>query len=356
MQDPIGFGGGFFNDENAAEKTALVERQKLGMTKTFSRCGWATLGLSAFLSLAGALLSLILAVLDSKGIGAFAFFNKYLLVFNEVVIACSVGFGALLLLDADADKPKREKFGAKSFFAPLTVCFPIAYIGNFLGNAVINFWGPSSGVTDPLDEMLAGVDPLQMVLCVGIAAPIIEELFFRKLLIDRMHKYGDTAAIVISALLFGLFHQNFGQFFYAAGIGLVLGYMYCRTGSLWLTVALHTAFNLISGVWPALASRAVYDVLFALDNLGDREVEAMLPGLLQEHATALVFFFLYLLVSLGFTIAGVVVFVKTRKSIRLDKGQTLLMPSEKRKAAFVNAGVITAVAVLLVNTVAALYA
>ena len=49
-----------------------------------------------------------------------------------------------------------------------------------------------------------------------VLAPVMEELIFRKVLIDRTIVYGDKAAVVLSGLLFGVFHGNFHQFFYAS--------------------------------------------------------------------------------------------------------------------------------------------
>ena len=49
---------------------------------------------------------------------------------------------------------------------------------------------------------------LYMVIC----APILEEYIFRKLIVDRTVKYGQGVAIVLSGLMFGLFHGNLNQF------------------------------------------------------------------------------------------------------------------------------------------------
>ncbi|MDL2236926.1 CPBP family intramembrane metalloprotease, partial [Christensenellaceae bacterium OttesenSCG-928-K19] len=80
---------------------------------------------------------------------------------------------------------------------------------------------------------------------VCILAPIAEEFIFRKLLIDRLARYGQWVAVFTSALLFGLFHGNFSQFFYAFGAGLVFGYVYIKTGKVWYTMLLHGIINTI---------------------------------------------------------------------------------------------------------------
>ena len=56
----------------------------------------------------------------------------------------------------------------------------------------------------------------------------------------------------ISALLFGLYHANLEQFFYAFALGLLLSYAYYRTGLLRTSVLLHMLFNIIGSVVPML--------------------------------------------------------------------------------------------------------
>lgn len=84
------------------------------------------------------------------------------------------------------------------------------------------------------------------VLVVGILAPIVEEIIFRKLLIDNMSKYGIVASVTISAFLFGLFHGNLAQFFYAWALGIVFGFVYVYTGKIIYTILLHMSVNLVS--------------------------------------------------------------------------------------------------------------
>ena len=53
---------------------------------------------------------------------------------------------------------------------------------------------------------------------------------------------------MLSAVCFGLLHQNFFQFFYALGLGLLMGYLYVRTGKLRYTILLHAIINFMGGV------------------------------------------------------------------------------------------------------------
>ena len=86
-----------------------------------------------------------------------------------------------------------------------------------------------------------------------LVAPFVEEVMFRKVLLDRLRPYGDRFAVGASALCFGLFHGNFNQIPYAAALGLVFGYVALRTGCLWQTILLHAMVNFIAtGLIPLL--------------------------------------------------------------------------------------------------------
>lgn len=95
-------------------------------------------------------------------------------------------------------------------------------------------------------EMLQSYPPMFLIVEAVACAPLAEEYIFRKLIIDRLYERGKPSAILISAILFGLAHGNFEQFFYAFGIGLVFGCIYAETGRLRYSVLLHFIINLIS--------------------------------------------------------------------------------------------------------------
>lgn len=94
------------------------------------------------------------------------------------------------------------------------------------------------------DNMVcAGVLLFQLV----VIAPILEELWFRGIVMESLRPYGNGFAIFVSAFLFGLTHANFQQFFYAFVIGICLGYIAVSTKSIVTTMVMHALFNSISG-------------------------------------------------------------------------------------------------------------
>lgn len=94
-------------------------------------------------------------------------------------------------------------------------------------------------------EMATGVsDTVSMFLYVGFLGPVAEELLFRGLILRMLKPQGKVLAIVISSLLFGLFHGNFVQIPYAFLIGVVLGYTAVEYSIIW-AIVLHIINNFV---------------------------------------------------------------------------------------------------------------
>lgn len=88
-----------------------------------------------------------------------------------------------------------------------------------------------------------------LVAMSGLIVPVLEELFYRGIIMTTLLRTGRPAvAIVGSGLLFGLVHltAQVTSVPALAAFGIALGYVYYRTRNLWAPVAMHAAFNLYS--------------------------------------------------------------------------------------------------------------
>jgi len=82
-------------------------------------------------------------------------------------------------------------------------------------------------------------------LLMVIAAPVLEELIFRGIILDGLLKqYSPVKSILISSLLFGLVHLNPEQFVTGSIIGFFSGWVYYRTKSLSPSIIIHASANL----------------------------------------------------------------------------------------------------------------
>lgn len=98
------------------------------------------------------------------------------------------------------------------------------------------------------DTLIAGRWDTFLVFCLlaVVAAPLVEELLFRGLLLRWIQgRWGTTVAVLVSSVLFGLWHGNLAASLPLAVVGVVLALLYVRTGNLWAAIWLHAGFNAI---------------------------------------------------------------------------------------------------------------
>lgn len=104
---------------------------------------------------------------------------------------------------------------------------------------------------DSMDQMMAGKQMWFLILCMGIIAPLAEEIVFRWLIYLRLRDYMRMgAAAVISGLIFGIYHGNLVQAVYAGLLGMVFAYFLDISGCLWSSVLLHMGAN----IWSLVSS------------------------------------------------------------------------------------------------------
>lgn len=89
---------------------------------------------------------------------------------------------------------------------------------------------------------------LLFVYCTIIPA-FTEEIFFRKILLERLTPYGKNFAVLTAAAAFSLMHAHPSQFLYAFTAGIILGYVTLLSGSLVPAIILHFSNNTLSVVY-----------------------------------------------------------------------------------------------------------
>ena len=87
------------------------------------------------------------------------------------------------------------------------------------------------------------------ILTTIVVAPILEEVLFRGQILGAVKaKYGSAWALIISSVLFGLIHGIPPQMINAFFMGLILGYIYLKTGSLLSVIIIHSVNNALAYV------------------------------------------------------------------------------------------------------------
>lgn len=140
----------------------------------------------------------------------------------------------------------KSTYNLKSAKASIVIVVSLCIVGLQLG-----FTMPISSLI-PLPEFVKELF-LEMMnyngifgfLTIVVAAPILEELIFRGIILDGfLKRYSPLKSILFSSFLFGLVHMNPWQFISAMIIGCFAGWIYYRTRNLLLCILIHFINNL----------------------------------------------------------------------------------------------------------------
>ena len=151
-------------------------------------------------------------------------------------------------------KPVSSHFGPFKGWqlALIIVVLTFAYM---IASEPINYWNEKlvmlipamqslmdllQGALEDIENIPAWLFPLTAV----VYAPVFEEWLCRGMVLrGLLAKIKPAWAIVLSALFFAIIHLNPVQGVNTFLLGLILGYVYYKTGSLWLTMFLHFMNN-----------------------------------------------------------------------------------------------------------------
>ncbi|MBQ3191765.1 MAG: CPBP family intramembrane metalloprotease, partial [Bacteroides sp] len=245
----------------------------------------------------------------------------------------AVPIGLLLLRKVPAKPLEKHDLKPSRYIVTAIICIFMMYAGNILGTIITALLQLLPGVSagNPILGYATDNALLPKVLFMVILAPVIEEYIFRKQLIDRMHIYGEKLAVITSALMFGLFHGNLSQLFYAFALGLVFGYVYLKTGKLRYSIGLHMLINLIGSVIGPLFLEKIA-VLDTLETLDLAALEPIMPWLIGFGA--------YVVVLIGLAIAGLVLLCINKRRVSFAQAEMELPKGSRFKTVYMNVGMI----------------
>lgn len=205
-----------------------------------------------------------------------------------------------------------NKLTIKKFIVYIAISLTLMWVGNLIGLTITEILGNliQSEIANPIVETIDSSSVYTNLLLMVIMAPIFEEIIFRKLLIDRTIKYGKGVSILLSALIFGLFHGNLNQFFYAFLIGGFFAYVYIKTGKIIYTIILHLTVNFFGSIISVIVG----------NSLNNMNTMANLP--IADAGIIIIYFLIYVLI----VIVGVIGLLKNYKKISLLKDNLIKKP------------------------------
>lgn len=188
-------------------------------------------------------------VLGFFGLGsAVALFALYLDHFTLIMLTQLTLYGLLLLILSQArlrpDARPFRKFSpswlGKGYFAAVAVVFVV----NFL-TAALSGDAPKS--ENPVLSLFSDAPTWKIALLgmlVVFVGPFFEEIIFRGWLFGGLRKeWGDTPALLLSSALFAVIHGDAPGLLPLFCLGMVFGWVYRRSGSLWASILVHSCWN-----------------------------------------------------------------------------------------------------------------
>lgn len=254
------------------------------------------------------------------------FTTIYLLMnsFNVSVLGCLILGLSLKVLPSVKIEKKKLTFG--QIMILIMMVYGLAQVGSLMGLPIhtalssVTLFGDGStedALNNLKSNLIVGSDTWIRIITVGIMPAIFEELLFRKFLIDRTLRHGEFISCAMSGIMFGLWHGNFQQFFFAFFLGVLFAFVYIRTGRIIYTMILHASLNLIT------SSITVELIAEMLKRMGmDMSSGTIDPNIdydmvIKSVLPLMLIILLWIIILAGFQIAGFVMLIVRRKKFKL---------------------------------------
>lgn len=241
-----------------------------------------------------------------------------------------IGMPIMILLVKTVPAVKLEKHSMKvwQFLLALLMTFCIIYSSNIVGTIISTIVGfiKGSAVNNVVMQITSGTSIITMIVYMVICAPIMEEVIFRKLIVDRTVRYGQGVSVLLSGLMFGLFHGNLNQFVYAFALGMFLAFIYVKTGKIKYTIIIHMIVNFVGSVLATVIMDSM-NYQGYMEALASGSQEAMMEVIMGALPGWIAYFGLVMFMGISI-IAGIVLFILFRKRFTLVKGEVEI-PKEK---------------------------
>lgn len=319
--------------------------------KTFGIIGWGFFAFAIVSVLMQGVSAAIINIISKNNINSLPLSVTFLITFVPMYV---IALPLLLFIIR-----KLPKFKIAPTSIPLIelikyfcMCITIMYIGNLVGTGLSYIISSIFGKTpnNNLADLIGKADLFNTMLFMVILGPIMEEIVFRKILIDRTVDFGERNAMFLSALMFGLFHMNLFQFFYAFGIGLIFSFIYIKTKKIIYTIIFHVTINFLGSVGAIYTAKVFNEITKRASVQG-------VEGVIGAVKTSFIIATLYSVFVLATFIAGVlfliinlITYIKTKKG-GLDLSGAPFTKKEEKGLVYGNYGMALFIAVCLVMTV-----
>ncbi|MBR5577889.1 MAG: CPBP family intramembrane metalloprotease [Lachnospiraceae bacterium] len=220
---------------------------------------------------------------------------------------------AWILAKLPATKGEKRQMPIQHMISCIFLIFAAMYVFNWLGGILVSLFRMLLGkpAVNAVAEVILATNYPVLFFIMVIGAPIIEELIYRKLLIDKTLACGEKITVLTSALIFALVHGNFQQSLYTFFMGLLLAFIYVKTANILYPILLHMIINFVG----SFLAKYMIDQLPPEVLQGSEEA---IMAALSTHGESFLPYFIFLGIVFLFTFTGVVIYFKNRKNFKLE--------------------------------------
>lgn len=163
-------------------------------------------------------------------------------------IALPVSFilAVVLLLRRRKLHPRALKWHSSHFVLLLLGLVMLAGFDYLVGE-LMTFLPNYESMLEDYKSMFEGIDMKYLLIGGVFIGPICEEIIFRGIIEEGfIETYGGPTAVLYSAIIFGVIHLLPLQVVNAFLAGILLGWIYWKTRSLWIVMILHILNNYLA--------------------------------------------------------------------------------------------------------------
>ena len=235
---------------------------------------------------------------------------------NYIAIAISfyfIGFPIFYVMVRklpDGEKKESKSLSVGKMILLFFMSYAILYVVNFLTTILLMIIAAIKGseIMNPIANVVGTSNWIWSLIFAGILSPIVEEMLFRGIMLNKIRMYGDKVAIITTAV----------------GLGVIFAYVTLKTGTIKYSIILHIAINIVGSViMPSIVGDGSNIALIGVAGL----------------------------VLIAITIIGIVLLINNRKNIHLSEGEIKLEKGTVAKTIYLNVGMILYIVLCVISMI-----
>ncbi|GKU27397.1 CPBP family intramembrane glutamic endopeptidase [Clostridium folliculivorans] len=228
----------------------LLDSKKIGILGSI----WIALLFSLIIPIVVQFILLIACAIAGASLSSYGGINsitttsksEYFYLISSIFALMATIFVMCRFFTVRTNSPFPQKKFSKSDVIGI-ICLILGFRLLFSGSLshVVNLIPLPKSIEDAFNNLFQ--NPLIGIITAIVIAPIQEEFVNRGIILNGLaKKYSSKVALILSSLIFGAMHMNLPQGINAFLLGLILGYIYLKTKSIFLSMMCHSINNMLA--------------------------------------------------------------------------------------------------------------